>query len=99
MLNNLVFIFSSKILIASLLLPWLRFILPSYTGYNKRLEILSKLRTFIYREIEKHEAELDEDNPKDYIDVFLIERSIVQLQLQYLRSVLHYKDTIYGERP
>ena len=90
MLNNLVFIFSSKILIASLLFPWLRFILPSYTGYNKRLEILSKLRTFIYREIEKHEAELDEDNPKDYIDVFLIERSIVQLQLQYLRSVLHY---------
>ena len=72
------FIFSSKILIASLLFPWLRFFLPSYTGYNKRLEILSKMRSFIYREIKKHEADLDEDNPKDYIDVFLLERSTVQ---------------------
>ena len=75
LLNNLVFIFSSKILIASLLFPWLRFVLPSFTGYNKRLEFLSKIRAFIYKEIEKHELELDEDNPKDYIDVFLLERS------------------------
>ena len=74
----MVFIFSSKILIASLLFPWVRFVLPSYTGYNKRLEFLSKMRTFIYREIEKHKTELDEDNPKDYIDVFLLERSTVQ---------------------
>ena len=56
----------------------MRFVFPSYTGYNKRLEFLSKIRTFIYREIEKHEKELDEDNPKDYIDVFLLERSIAQ---------------------
>ena len=76
----MVFIFSSKILIASLLFPWLRFVLPSYTGYNKRLNILSKMRSFIYREIEKHEAELDEDNPKDYIDVFLLERFTVHHQ-------------------
>ena len=78
MLNDLIFIFSSKILIASLLFPWLRFVLPSYSGYNKRLAILSKMRTFIYREIEKHQVELDEDNPKDYIDVFLLERFLVQ---------------------
>ena len=54
--------------------PWLRFIFPSYTGYNKRLDILHKMRTFFYDEIEKHERELDEDNPRDYIDVFLIEK-------------------------
>ena len=66
--------FSSQIFLAALIFPWIRFILPSYTGYNRRLRTRERISQFIYEEIEKHQAELDEDNPKDYIDVFLMEK-------------------------
>ena len=74
LLDNFAYIFSSNILLVALMFPWVRYIFPSLTGYNKRLHILKNLRTFIYSEIEEHERVLDEDNPKDYIDVFLIEK-------------------------
>ena len=70
-LNN--FIFSSKLFIIATTAPWVRFIFPSLTGYNKRLEALLAMRGHIREEIRKHEKDLDEDNPRDFIDAYLIE--------------------------
>jgi methyl farnesoate epoxidase/farnesoate epoxidase len=70
-LNN--FIFTSKLFVIATVAPWVRFIFPSLTGYNKRLEALRVMRGHIRKEIKKHELDLDENNPRDFIDSYLIE--------------------------
>merc|ERR1719154_805215 len=67
------FIFTSKIFLAAMTAPWIRFIFPNLTGYNKRLDALHAMQNQIRKEIQKHEVDLDEDNPRDFIDTYLIE--------------------------
>ena len=57
-----------------MLLPWVRFLLPGLTGYNRRLRARDEMRAIMLEEIERHEAELDMDNPRDYIDSFLVSK-------------------------
>ena len=72
-LDNVNFIFTSKIFVLATTAPWIRFFFPSLTGYNRRLKALEFMREYMRSEIEKHEKELDEENPKDFIDSYLIE--------------------------
>ena len=65
------YIFTSKIFVIANALPWIRFIFPSLTGYNKRLKAFRLMREQIRDEIKKHEVDLDEENPRDFIDAYL----------------------------
>ena len=73
MLDDITFIFTSPIFTASLMAPSIRWIFPSLTGYNRRLQILQRFRTFVDQEIDAHEQALDEDDPRDFIDQYLLE--------------------------
>ena len=67
------FLFSSEIFMLALHAPWIRHVLPSVSGYNKWLEGVNGIKDRIRMEIEEHEATLDADNPRDFIDTYLIE--------------------------
>ena len=67
------FIFTSKIFLIAMTAPWVRYVFPSLTGYNKRLDALHAMQNQIRKEIKKHETDLDEENPRDFIDSYLIE--------------------------
>merc|ERR1712215_448068 len=43
------------------------------TGYSKWLEGVNQINDIIKKEIKEHEATLDEDHPRDFIDMYLIE--------------------------
>ena len=73
MLDDITIIFSSQILTIALMAPWVRFILPSMTGYTHRLETLARVRQFILEEIEAHDRDLDENDPRDLMDQYLLE--------------------------
>ena len=45
---------------------------PEYTGYRKKAQIFKDKRDFFMDEIQKHKDTLDEMNPRDFIDVYLI---------------------------
>ena len=76
LLDGIQFIFSGKIFLASLTFPWIRFVFPSLTGYNRRLALLDSLRELYTSTIEEHEKDLQEDNPRDLIDVYLTQMKI-----------------------
>jgi len=67
------FLFSSEIFMIALHAPWVRHVLPSISGYDKWLEGVNGIKDRIRFEIEEHEATLDVDNPRDFIDTYLIE--------------------------
>ena len=73
LLKLITYVFTSKIFVVAMAAPWVRFVFPSLTGYNKRLDALKGMRNHIQKEIEKHELDLDEQNPRDFIDTYLIE--------------------------
>ena len=52
------YIFTSKIFPLAMTLPWIRFLFPSLTGYNKRLKALHLMREQIRDEIRKYEEDL-----------------------------------------
>lgn len=56
-------------------MPFLRFIIPELSGYNKLLKILDNLWRFIDEEIKMHESTSLQDKPRDLIDAFLSEIS------------------------
>ena len=66
------FLFSSEIFMIVLHAPWIRHLLPSVSGYNKWLEGVNGIKDRIRMEIQEHEATLDVDNPRDFIDTYLI---------------------------
>ena len=70
-LNTL--LFESQIFFIALHMPSVRFLLPSLTGYSKWLEGVNQINDIIKKEIKEHEATLDEDDPRDFIDMYLIE--------------------------
>jgi len=73
MLDLMNFVFCSKIFFAAMAMPWVRFIFPSLTGYNKRLEALQSMQDYIRKEIREHEQDIDFTSPRDLIDSYLIE--------------------------
>jgi len=67
------FLFSSEIFMIAMHAPWIRHVLPSVSGYNKWLEGVNGIKDRLRLEIEEHEATLDVDNPRDFIDTYLLE--------------------------
>ena len=45
---------------------------PVFTGYGRRKEIIKDQKEFWLSVIKNHQETLDESNPKDFIDVYLI---------------------------
>ena len=70
-LDGIAYIFSGKIFLAAIMFPWIRFIFPSVTGYNRRLALLDSLRELFSNAVEEHEIDMQEDSPRDLIDVYL----------------------------
>lgn len=56
-------------------MPFLRFIIPELSGYNKLMKILRKLWNFLDEEINIHEKQLSGNQPQDLIEAFLLEIS------------------------
>ncbi|XP_011299259.1 probable cytochrome P450 303a1 isoform X1 [Fopius arisanus] len=55
-------------------LPFLRFVIPNYSGYNRLMETHDKLWGFIRNEIDEHLKTMRRDQPpKDFIEAFLLE--------------------------
>ncbi|XP_066592768.1 methyl farnesoate epoxidase-like [Prorops nasuta] len=54
-------------------MPFLRFVIPEISGYNDLMRILRKLWSYLDEEIKNHEENLDDAQPKDLIDTFLLE--------------------------
>ena len=52
--------------------PALRFFPPFRGAYKRAASGLEKCREFIRESIQKHEDSLDVNNPRDFIDKFLI---------------------------
>eukprot|EP00090_Calanus_glacialis_P046719 TRINITY_DN9300_c0_g1_i1.p1 TRINITY_DN9300_c0_g1~~TRINITY_DN9300_c0_g1_i1.p1 ORF type:complete len:492 (-),score=90.51 TRINITY_DN9300_c0_g1_i1:97-1572(-) len=52
--------------------PFLRFFPPFRSVFNECSEGMKQLREFISKSISEHESSLDTSNPRDYIDIFLI---------------------------
>lgn len=52
--------------------PFLRFFPPYRSVFNECSNGMKQLREFISKSISEHETSLDSSNPRDYIDVFLI---------------------------
>ena len=77
MLRDLEFIFSSPISTTALLFPWVQHVLPSLTGYTRFRQCVDKMRRYFGEQIEQHRRQLQEDNPRDFMDVFLIGTSIL----------------------
>ena len=88
MLRDLEFIFSSPISTTALLFPWVQHVLPSVTGYTRFRECFDKMRRYFGEQIEEHRRQLQEDNPRDFMDVFLIGTSMLcsTIQLFYFVS-------------
>ena len=71
------FTFVSKLFATAMVMPWVRFIFPSLTGYNKvgekmitsslhfqRLEALKSMQDVIRHEMKEHLKDIDYDNPR-----------------------------------
>ena len=67
------FLFNSEIFMIAMCAPWIRHVLPSVSGYDKWLEGVNGIKNQLRREIQEHETILDVDNPRDFIDAYLIE--------------------------
>ncbi|XP_048487627.1 farnesoate epoxidase [Plutella xylostella] len=68
--------------------PYLRHIIPGYTGYRELKELHHSMYMFIKNVIREHESTIKYDKPRDVIDAFLIEmaenkdRSFTDAELQ-----------------
>ena len=93
MLRDLEFIFSSPISTTALLFPWVQHVLPSVTGYTRFRECFDKMRRYFGEQIEEHRRQLQEDNPRDFMDVFLIGTSMLCSTIQLFTSFQQIKTT------
>ena len=44
-------------------------------GFNKYLKLQDEMVAYVQRKIDAHVAALDPSNPRDYVDLFLIEKA------------------------
>ena len=70
------YVFVSKLFAIAMVAPWVRFICPSLTGYNKvekkvlselylqRLEALKSMQDVIRQEMKEHLKDIDYENPR-----------------------------------
>ena len=65
--------FNSEIFMISLHVPWIRHVLPSLTGYTKCFQSVYGSMEKIREQIREHQKTLDRDDPRDFIDKYLIE--------------------------
>lgn len=52
--------------------------------HNKIFEKNAKVKEFIREEVQRHQKDIDPNNPRDYIDAFLIEMEKVREQRYHL---------------
>jgi hypothetical protein len=53
--------------------PWLKYIIPEWSGYNGMRRIMDKFRVIFTGAVEEHKSTYSEDYQRDFIDVFLKE--------------------------
>ena len=72
MLDKVSTIFTSGIKYEALPMAFFK-IFGELTGYNKRAKANSGIFSYLNDVIHQHEKDLDENNPRDFIDVYLLE--------------------------
>ena len=73
-LSDLNILFARKTFIIASIFPWFRFVFPSLTGYNERLEVLRFGKDNVRKIIHEHKDTLNKQFPRDLIDAYLIEK-------------------------
>jgi len=73
LLDGFNFVFSAPIFLAASMAPWIRYIFPSLTGYNRRVNILQTAQNMLRGIVAEHKLNLDQEHPRDLIDAYLIE--------------------------
>ncbi|ODN05797.1 Cytochrome P450 2J5 [Orchesella cincta] len=68
-------------------MPWLRYIMPEYTGYAATRRAFEQLRAFVEDSVKEHQKTFKPDVIRDFIDVYLKE----------MHSVTDPKSTFYGK--
>lgn len=63
--------------------------------HNKIFELFKVLSGFLGEEVERHQKDIDPNNPRDYIDAFLIEMEKVCEQLLDMYTLLQTLYIIY----
>jgi methyl farnesoate epoxidase/farnesoate epoxidase len=85
-------IFSNGVI--PVLLPmWINKMFPRMTGYSERVEVLQEQKKYVRDIIDEHKKNIDSNNPRDFIDVYLQEMEIqkkneVQFNEEELGSIL-----------
>lgn len=54
-------------------MPWLKYVAPKLSGYNKVRNMYEENKEFFQETIDEHKRNLDEDDLKDFLDVYLAE--------------------------
>ncbi|CAL8133539.1 unnamed protein product [Orchesella dallaii] len=54
-------------------MPWLRYVLPEYSGFNAIRRVVDQFKNFLEGTVKEHKESLQEENLKDFIDVYLAE--------------------------
>ncbi|XP_068243303.1 methyl farnesoate epoxidase-like isoform X2 [Palaemon carinicauda] len=57
------------------IIPIARHVMPKNSKFSITMDGMYKAKAFIENSVEEHKATLDPDNPRDFIDIFLIEMS------------------------
>ena len=52
---------------------WINKMFPTLTGYKERVKVFNDQKTYIMEIIEEHKKSICKDNPRDFIDVYLME--------------------------
>jgi hypothetical protein len=53
--------------------PWLRILMPDYTGYTQYMDTHKKLWAFLHEELLRHQYTYMEGNARDFMDVYITE--------------------------
>ncbi|CAL8092455.1 unnamed protein product [Orchesella dallaii] len=56
-----------------LFMPWVKYLIPEKSGYNAIRGVLEENKTFFAKVVAEHKRDLQEDNLRDFIDVYLAE--------------------------
>ena len=79
----------NKGLMNAILPMWINKMFPSLTGYKERVEVFTDQKTYIKEIIEEHKKSIDKDNPRDFIDVYLIEmQNPQQIEVEFSEEEL-----------
>jgi len=56
-------------------LPWTRHIVPGWTGWNKQKQVVEETQVLMRKIVKQHVETYDEENMRDFVDVYLREIS------------------------